>query len=166
MILDNLALAAIAEGSCVVGLRYFNVYGPHEAHKGKMASMVYQLYQQMKTGEAPRVFKHGEQQRDFVYVKDVVAGTILASHCKHPGIYNVGSGKATSFNEIIDHLNGALGTSYQTQYIDNPYEALYQNQTQADLALAGVNLGYKPRWLPADGIADYVNWLESSNVAD
>jgi hypothetical protein len=75
VIMDNIARRAAAESAdwTIVGLRYFNVYGPCEAHKGVPASMIYHLAQQMKAGKRPRIFKHGEQKRDFVYVKDVWA---------------------------------------------------------------------------------------------
>lgn len=167
-ILDNLArrFSAGGDGPPITGVRYFNVYGPHEAHKGKMASMVYQLYRQMRAGQRPRVYKHGEQMRDFVYVRDVVEGTILAAGCKKAGVYNLGSGIATSFNELIAQLNAALGTSLETDYIDNPFVAFYQDHTQADLALAREQLGYTPKWTPETGIADYVRWLDSTGAAD
>src|SRR6202140_5892301 len=82
----------------IIGLRYFNVYGPREAHKGVPASMVYHLTQQMKAGQRPRIFKQGDQKRDFVYVKDVVEGSILALEAKQSGIYKLGSGRGGSFN--------------------------------------------------------------------
>jgi ADP-L-glycero-D-manno-heptose 6-epimerase len=163
-ILDNLAVQATQAGSQVVGLRYFNVYGPHEAHKGKMASMVYQLYKQISAGERPRVFRHGEQLRDFVYVKDVVAGTLLAGQLRSPGIYNLGSGKAASFNEIISWLQASLGTSLETDYIDNPYSSFYQNHTEADLTKSRSELGYEPQWIGEKGVADYVRWLQESGA--
>ena len=96
VIMDNIARRAAAESTdwIVIGLRYFNVYGPREAHKGVPASMVYHLAQQMKAGQRPRIFKHGEQKRDFVYIKDVVEGSIRALDAKSSGIYNVGSGQA------------------------------------------------------------------------
>src|SRR6185436_16480519 len=99
--LDNLArISARQQPSWkIVGVRYFNVYGPREAHKKAAASMIYQLYLQMKAGKRPRVFKHGEQKRDFVYVKDVVALTMGALSAPKSGIYNCGSGQAFSFNE-------------------------------------------------------------------
>jgi ADP-L-glycero-D-manno-heptose 6-epimerase len=167
-ILDNLArrFREGGDGPPIAGVRYFNVYGPHEAHKGKMASMVYQLYLQMRAGQRPRVFKHGEQMRDFVYVKDVVEGTILAANCATPGVYNLGSGNATSFNEIIAHLNAAMGTSLAPDYIDNPYQEFYRNHTQADLTLARECLCYSAQWTPEAGIADYVRWLDSTGAAD
>ncbi len=133
-IMDNLARRAAAEDSAwiVVGLRYFNVYGPREAHKGMPASMILHLSRQMKEGKRPRIFKHGEQKRDFVYVKDIVQGTLLALEAKESGIYNLGSGKARSFNELIAVLNKSLGTDFEPEYFDNPH-AHYQNHTEADL---------------------------------
>src|SRR4029079_16422598 len=96
VIMDNLANKITRENPdwIIVGLRYFNVYGPREAHKGVPASMIYHLSQQMRGGQRPRIFKHGEQRRDFVYVKDVVDGTIRALNAKASGIYNLGSGQA------------------------------------------------------------------------
>ncbi|PYI75387.1 MAG: ADP-glyceromanno-heptose 6-epimerase, partial [Verrucomicrobia bacterium] len=80
VIMDNIAGRAAAESPdwIIIGLRYFNVYGPREAHKGVPASMVYHLAQQIKAAQRPRIFKHGEQKRDFVYVKDAVDGSIRA----------------------------------------------------------------------------------------
>ena len=127
-IMDNIASRAAREAKdwIIVGLRYFNVYGPREAHKGVPASMVYHLSRQMKSGQRPRIFKHGEQKRDFVYVKDVVEGSIRALEAKQSGIYNLGSGHARSFNELIDVLNRSLGTDFKPDYIENPH-AHYQN---------------------------------------
>jgi ADP-L-glycero-D-manno-heptose 6-epimerase len=161
-ILDNVAARYAAQNrdSIVVGLRYFNVYGPREAHKGAAASMVYQLAQQMKRGERPRIFKHGEQKRDFVYVKDIVAGTMHAMEATKSGIYNLGSGEARSFNELVYILNRSLETNLEPQYIDNPH-AHYQSYTQAALDNARTALGYKPRFSLEEGVADYMQWLES-----
>jgi ADP-L-glycero-D-manno-heptose 6-epimerase len=160
VIMDNLARRAAAEstGWIIIGLRYFNVYGPREAHKGVPASMVYHLAQQMKAGQRPRIFKHGEQKRDFVYVKDVVEGSIRAFDARTSGIYNLGSGHARSFNELVDVLNKCLGTNLQPDYIDNPH-AHYQNFTQADLTNARSALGYEPRFTLEDGVRDYIQSL-------
>src|SRR5438552_4308594 len=160
VIIDNIAVRAAAESSewIIVGLRYFNVYGPREAHKGVPASMVYHLAQQMKAGQRPRIFKHGEQKRDFVYVKDAVEGTILALQAQKSGIYNLGSGRARSFNELVDVLNKCLGTKFLPDYIDNPH-AHYQNFTEADLTRAQDALGYEPQFPLDRGVADYVKWL-------
>jgi ADP-L-glycero-D-manno-heptose 6-epimerase len=159
-IMDNIARRAAAESPdwIIIGLRYFNVYGPREAHKGVPASMVYHLAKQMKAGQRPRIFKHGEQKRDFVYVKDVVEGSIRALDAKTSGIYNLGSGKARSFNELVDVLNKCLRTNFQPDYIDNPH-AHYQNFTQADLTNACNALGYEPRFPLEEGVRDYMQWL-------
>jgi ADP-L-glycero-D-manno-heptose 6-epimerase len=159
-IMDNLANRAANDvsGWVIVGLRYFNVYGPREAHKGIPASMVLQLSRQMKSGQRPRIFKQGEQKRDFVYVKDVVEGSIRALEAKESGIYNLGSGSARSFNELVDVLNRSLGTDLKPDYIENPH-AHYQNFTQADLTSVRNSLRYEPRFTLETGVADYMKWL-------
>jgi ADP-L-glycero-D-manno-heptose 6-epimerase len=160
VIMDNIAQHA-AGGSpdwIIVGVRYFNVYGPREAHKGVPASMIYHLAQQIKAGKRPRIFKHGEQKRDFVYVKDAVEGTIRALDAKTSGIYNVGTGQARSFNELVEVLNKSLGTNFEPDYFDNPH-AHYQNFTQADLTGARKGLRFEPRFSLEDGVRDYMQWL-------
>jgi ADP-L-glycero-D-manno-heptose 6-epimerase len=159
--LDNLArlTSQLNTGWRIVGVRYFNVYGPNEAHKKAAASMIYQLYLQMKAGRRPRVFYAGEQKRDFVYVKDVVDGTIDALSAPCGGVYNLGSGQAFSFNEVIAELNRNLGTHLEPEYFENPY-SFYQPHTEADLTLSRTELKYSPRFSPAAGIADYVAYLE------
>ncbi len=163
VIIDNIAIRAAAESPdwIIIGLRYFNVYGPREAHKGRSASMVYHLAQQMKTGQRPRIFKHGEQKRDFVYVKDIVDGSILALEAKESGIYNLGCGQARSFNELVDILNTYLGTKLPPDYIDNPH-AHYQNFTEADLDKVRSTLGYGPQFPLEEGVRDYLKWLYGS----
>jgi len=160
VIMDNIARRAAAESPdwIIVGLRYFNVYGPREAHKGVPASMVYHLSRQMKAGQRPRIFKHGEQKRDFVYVKDAVEGTIRGLDTKTSGIYNIGAGQARSFNELVEVLNKSLGTNFEPDYFDNPH-AHYQNFTQADLTSARNGLRYEPRFSLEDGVRDYMQWL-------
>jgi len=162
-IMDNLATRVATENRdwIIIGLRYFNVYGPREAHKGVPASMVYHLSKQMKAGQRPRIFKHGEQRRDFVYVKDVVAGSIRSLDAKSSGIYNLGFGQARSFNELISVLNDSLKTSLEPDYFDNPH-AHYQNFTQADLTNARNALGYAPQFPLEAGVADYMKWLFES----
>ena len=160
VIMDNIAIREARENPdwIIIGLRYFNVYGPREAHKGVPASMVYHLAQQMKTGQQPRIFKHGEQKRDFVYVKDAVEGSIRALDAQTSGIYNLGTGEARSFNELVDVLNKCVGTNFRPDYIDNPH-AHYQNFTQADLTNARSALGYEPRFPLEEGVRDYMQWL-------
>jgi ADP-L-glycero-D-manno-heptose 6-epimerase len=160
VIMDNIAMREARENPdwIIIGLRYFNVYGPREAHKGVPASMIYHLAQQMKAGQRPRIFKQGEQKRDFVYVKDAVEGSIRALDAQTSGIYNLGTGEARSFNELVDILNKCLGTNLRPDYIDNPH-AHYQNFTQADLTNARSALGYEPRFPLEEGVRDYMQWL-------
>ncbi len=164
-LVENLAgrHAAASQRLRIVGLRYFNVYGPGEAHKGGACSMIYQLARQVLEGKRPRVFKHGEQKRDFVYVKDVVEATLLAVHANHSGIFNVGSGCATSFNEVVALLNKALGADHDPEYFDNPY-SFYQPHTEADLTRVRGELGYAPRYSIDRGIAEYVKELVEADT--
>ena len=147
----------------IVGLRYFNVYGPREVHKLKAASMIYQLYSQIASGKAPRVFKWGEQFRDFIYVKDVVMANLKALDLRQEGAFafNVGTGVRTSFNKVIEVLNKALGASKPTDYFDNPYD-FYQDETQADTAHAAKTMGFTCQFTPETGIQDYVKYLSTS----
>jgi ADP-L-glycero-D-manno-heptose 6-epimerase len=143
----------------LVGLRYFNVFGPGEQNKGKMASMIWQLAQQMLDGKRPRIFHDGQQARDQVYVQDVVDATIAGAgpHARS-GIYNVGSGKTTSFNQIIAALNEALGARLEPDYMPNPY-AFYQDYTCADLSQTLAGLQWRPAHEPALAIVQYARWI-------
>ena len=145
----------------IVGLRYFNVYGKGEKHKKKASSMIYQIYLQMKEGRRPRLFKYGEQKRDFVYIKDVVAATIKALSLNKVVILNVGYGQARSFNEIVNIFNQYLKKSLEPDYIDNPYSDFYQDYTCADLTLLRKNLKFSPRYSLEEGIKDYLQYLNS-----
>jgi ADP-L-glycero-D-manno-heptose 6-epimerase len=127
-------------GSPVIGLKYFNVFGPQEHHKGRMASIVYQLYNQLKDNGFVKLFKgtdgygDGEQKRDFIYVKDVVKVNLhFFEHGGPSGIYNCGTGKATTFNAVADAVIRAYGVG-RIEYIDFPdiLKGKYQNFTEAD----------------------------------
>ncbi|MCG2676149.1 ADP-glyceromanno-heptose 6-epimerase [bacterium] len=145
----------------IIGLRYFNVYGPREGYKKKAASMIYQLAQQMKASKNPRIFKYGEQSRDFIYVKDVVDATIRAMKAKESGVVNVGTGVVTTFNRVIEILNEVLGTSYEPEYFDNPY-SFYQDETRADINRAEELLGFKARYSIEEGIRDYMTTMQNA----
>ncbi len=165
-IMDNVArqFAGDNHDMTIIGLRYFNVYGPGEYYKGKMASMIYQLYLQMKEGKRPRVFKMGEQQRDFVYVKDIVKINLCAlTNGKETGVYNAATGIPRNFNEIIACLNKEMGTNLEPEYIDNPYKDFFQVKTQADITKSKEKLGYTPDYTLEAGIADYVKILKAEN---
>ncbi|MBI3999578.1 MAG: NAD-dependent epimerase/dehydratase family protein, partial [Candidatus Omnitrophica bacterium] len=116
---DQMAEKAFQESKVpVVGLRYFNVFGLGEKHKTKYASMIYQLAEQIRLGKRPRIFHDGEQTRDHIYVKDAVDANLKAGESKQSGIFNVATGKATSFNRLIEILNEVLGTDLAPDYFD------------------------------------------------
>lgn len=140
----------------IVGLRYFNVFGAGEQHKGRAASMIYHLYNQMKEGTNPRLFKQGEQKRDHICVKDVVAATIKAANAKS-GVYNMGTGVATSFNELVAVLNEVMGTNLEPEYFEMPYDpSTYQSDTQADMTQAEQALGWKAEYSLREGIKEAI----------
>ena len=164
-IMENVAreFAALHPEMTLVGLRYFNVYGPREYYKGKMSSMMFQLYNQMKAGKRPRIFKFGEQVRDFVYVKDIVRGNLNALDAEKTCVCNLGSGKPGNFNEVVEALNKAMRTDLAPEYFDNPY-SFYQQKTHADLRNAKAFLNYSPEWKLENGIADYVQIMEKTKI--
>lgn len=149
----------------VVGLRYFNVFGPGESRKGSMASMAYQLAQQLLSGQRPRLFEFGEQRRDFVHVGDVVDATLAAAGIGGrsdpvPGVYNVGSGRASSFNEILAAVREGVGVTEAerpTEYIPMPerIRAFYQGFTLADLSRATSAIGWSPARDPLEETLAY-----------
>ena len=153
--------------SQVVGLRYFNVYGPREDHKQSMASVIYHFNRQILSSGRVKLFGSsggydaGEQRRDFIHVDDVVAVNLWFFQQKGPpGIYNVGTGKSRSFNEVaktVIHWHG----KGKIEYIDFPknLENSYQSFTEADTGLLG-NAGYKQGFKSLeDGINQYLDWL-------
>ena len=138
----------------IIGLRYFNVYGPGEDHKGKFASMIHQLAKQMREGKSPRIFKSGDQKRDFVYIGDVVQANLKAMTCPVGGVANVGCGRARSFNDIIANLNRVFKTELKPDYFENPY-SFTQDLTQAELTHSRELLGYEPNYQLENGIDAY-----------
>jgi ADP-L-glycero-D-manno-heptose 6-epimerase len=138
----------------IIGLRYFNVYGPGEDHKGKFASMIHQLAKQMRTGKRPRIFTPGDQKRDFVYVDDVIQANFKAATAKASGVYNVGCGQAFTFNQVVAELNRVLGTDLQPDYFENPY-SFTQDWTEANVGESRKGIGYEPRYDLHRGITAY-----------
>jgi ADP-L-glycero-D-manno-heptose 6-epimerase len=162
LIFDNYVRSIFPSiSSPVAGLRYFNVYGPRETYKGRMASMIYQLYGQLRRDGRARLFEGsggfaaGEQRRDFVSVFDVVnVNLFFAGGPIRKGIFNVGTGQARTFNEVVKQLTHSLGRG-AVEYIPFP-EGLrekYQSHTQADIAALRAS-GYKEVFVSLeDGIA-------------
>lgn len=158
--------------SQVVGLRYFNVYGPREDHKGSMASVAYHLNNQLKQGNEIRLFEgsdgygNGEQRRDFIYVDDVVKVNqwFLANPDKS-GIFNLGTGRSQTFNDVANaviawHKRGKL------RYISFPehLQGCYQSFTQADIT-ALRQAGYSDTFKRVEeGVKSYLDWLNGKVV--
>ena len=172
--------------SQIVGFRYFNVYGPRESHKGRMASVAFHHYNQFRADGKVRLFEgcdgyaNGEQKRDFVYVGDVAKVNLyFLDHPEKSGIFNLGTGRAQSFNELAAAnvnscraLSGAAKESLDAlrqqgfiEYIPFP-EALkgkYQSFTQADLSCLRA-AGYDAPFASVEeGVAQYVQWLDACN---
>ena len=170
--------------SQIVGFRYFNVYGPRESHKGRMASVAFHHYNQFRADGKVRLFEgcdgyaNGEQKRDFVYVGDVAkVNLFFLDHPKKSGIFNLGTGRAQSFNELavanVNSCRAQTGAPKQSleellkqgfiEYIAFP-EALkgkYQSFTQADLTRLR-QAGYDAPFASVEeGVAHYVEWLNA-----
>ena len=157
LLLDNYVQQLIKKQEInIVGLRYCNVYGKGEGYKGKRSTMIYQLAQQMIKGN-PRLFKFGEQKRDYIYVKDVVKANLLASKSRESCIINCGSGRDYSFNYIVDVLNRILNLDRKPEYIDNPYIGRYQDHTLCDMSLAKEKINFISEYDLDKGIEDYYN---------
>ncbi len=157
--------------SPVVGLRYFNVYGPGETHKGKMASLVLQWRRQLlQTGTIKLFgeydgFAAGEQRRDFIHVNDVVAVNLWALNSGLSGIFNVGTGNSRTFNELANCLLAHYGQG-ECRYIPFPdnLRGAYQSHTQANLTRLR-QAGYQQEFMPLElGVQSYLSWLDAEGV--
>jgi len=156
LMMDNLA-KEYYDKIRVVGLRYFNVYGEREYFKDKTASMVLQFGLQLLKGESAKLFEGSDKiKRDFIYVKDVVQANIKACESERNGVYNVGTGIARSFQDIVDILKKELDIQREDIYITNPYKKQYQFFTEADIEDTKRYLGYKPEFSLEDGIKAYL----------
>lgn len=157
-----------------IGLKFFNVYGPNEYHKKRMASVVFHAFNQIAETGKLKLFKShkpeyadGEQMRDFIYVKDVIDVLIfLMKNTKNEkGIYNLGTGQARSFNDLAKIVFKNMMLSPDIEYIDTPMDIRdsYQYHTEADMTRFRAELGYnKPFTSLEQGITDYVgNYLLS-----
>ena len=141
----------------IVGLKYFNVYGAREFFKDKTSSTVIQFGHQILAGKTPRLFEGSDEiVRDFVYIKDVLQANIKACDPKKSGVYNIGTSKPRSFQDIADILQKELGTDYGTEYFPNPFTG-YQMHTQADTSTSKEFLDYAPEWELEEGIKDYLS---------
>ncbi|MCG8477180.1 MAG: ADP-glyceromanno-heptose 6-epimerase [Cytophagales bacterium] len=159
------------------GLKYFNVYGPNEYHKGRMASVVHHAFNQIQEHGSMKLFRShnpnftdGGQMRDFVYVKDLVAVSIwMMKTRKHSGIYNIGTGKARTFLDLVKATFKAMGHEENISFVDTPVDIRdkYQYFTEAKmnkLRKAGYS---EPFTSLEDGVTDYVqNYLMKNKAID
>ena len=164
---DIWALKQTSSPPSWAGIKFFNVYGPNEYHKGRMASVIFHAYNQIMLNGKVKLFrshnpayKDGEQIRDFIYVRDVVNICIwLMQHKPVNGLYNAGTGKARTFNDLVSSIFKTLGLPIAIEYIDTPIDIRdkYQYYTEADmhkLHAAGYNSSF---YSLEDGIKEYVN---------
>lgn len=159
--------------SQVAGFRYFNVYGPREQHKGTMASVAYHFHNQMQQHGVVKLFAgcdgyaDGEQRRDFIYVADAVAVNLwFLDHPQHSGIFNVGTGKSQSFNDVANAVLQWHGGQGQIEYIPFPehLQGHYQSFTEADMQPLW-QLGYDtPFHTVEQGVPAYLDWLQTQQT--
>jgi len=143
-----------------VGLRLFSVYGPKEKYKGEYANIVSQFLWLMERDEPPIIFGDGSQTRDFIYVKDVVEAFMLAAEKEfNYEIFNVGTGVAYSFNEVVDLINKLLGKNIKPIYKPNPIKN-YVYHTLADTTKAERILGFKAKVSLEEGIKNLISMSE------
>lgn len=179
LLFDRYVRAISEFDSQVVGLRYFNVYGPREQHKGRMASVAFHFYNQMMEYNCVKLFKgsggyeDGEQRRDFIWVGDVVdVNLFFLDNPDVSGLFNVGTGRAQSFNDMAQAVISSssagerelseLVRSGTIQYIPFPEKLVdkYQSYTQADIS-ALRSVGYDKEFTPlASGVRQYVEWRQ------
>lgn len=154
----------------VVGLRFFNVYGPNEYHKGNQSSVILHFYNQLMADKDIKLFKSidpaisdGEQMRDFVYVDDCTSVIIwMLEHPEVSGLFNVGTGVARSYNDVAKNVMAMLNRQYKIDYIEMPYNLItqYQNFTQAEIDKLR-KVGYNEAFRPIEnGIKTYINILK------
>ncbi len=148
------------------GLKFFNVYGPNEYHKGRMASVIFHAYNQIQKTNGMKLFrshikecKDGEQSRDFIYVKDVIALMFfLMNNRKNSGLYNLGTGKARTFIDLVKNTFRAMGKEENISFIDTPVDIRdkYQYFTEADMEKLR-SIGYNKSFTSLEeGVNDYV----------
>jgi UDP-glucose 4-epimerase len=135
------------------GLRFFSVYGPKEESKKQYANIVSQFLWQMRRAETPVIYGDGTQTRDFIYIDDVVHALRLAMQSDYHGILNVGTGKAYSFNDVVEILDKNMGLTIKPKHVENPIKN-YVLHTQADTAKAEKIIGFKAKWNLEDGIKE------------
>jgi ADP-L-glycero-D-manno-heptose 6-epimerase len=155
--------------SQIVGMRYFNVYGPYEQHKEVMSSVIYHFHNQFKKYGMLKLFRgshgydDGEQRRDFVYVKDTVDIKLWFMKNNHSGIFNVATGKSRSFNDVANSVINYFNSGH-IEYVNFPegLEDQYQAFTEADISNLR-DTGYNKKITELeDGVTSYLNFLNEN----
>jgi ADP-L-glycero-D-manno-heptose 6-epimerase len=171
---DKWALQQKIQPPFWAGLKFFNVYGPNEYHKGRMASVIFHAFHQIKNNGKMKLFKShnpnytdGGQMRDFIYVKDLISICLfLFEQKQHSGLYNVGTGKAETFKELALSTFAALGVEPNIEFVDTPIDIRdkYQYFTEADMKKLK-SIGYTKTFFSLrEGIDDYIkSYLISNN---
>ncbi|WP_126663202.1 NAD-dependent epimerase/dehydratase family protein [Haloterrigena salifodinae] len=140
----------------VAGMRFFSVYqgyGGAEEHKGEYANVIAQFADDLDGGDAPALYGDGTQTRDFTHVDDIVRGLELAAEHELTGVYNLGTGEAYSFNELVEMLNDELGTDIDPEYVENPIpDSVYVHDTCADSSKMHEETGWEPQISLEEGV--------------
>jgi UDP-glucose 4-epimerase len=153
----------------IIGFRFMSVYGPNEEAKGQFANMISQFVWDMARDRSPIIFGDGEQYRDFTNVADVVQGITRAIETEKPLgniVFNIGTGETCSFNEIIKHVNTALGKNVEPTYIENPVKETYVRGQHADISKISEVLGYVPTVALEQGIGAQVENLKKEKIRE
>ena len=156
---EHLALLfSVQYGLETVGFRYMSIYGPHEKSKGIYANLVSQFLWSMQKGEQPVIYGDGTQKREFTYVADVVEANVLAMNLKRKvggEIFNVGTGKSVSLNDVVVILNKLLGASIKPKYVKNNVKNYILTQ-MSDISKIRKMLGYEPKYDLEKGLKEII----------
>ncbi|ELY63460.1 NAD-dependent epimerase/dehydratase family protein [Natrinema versiforme] len=140
----------------VAGMRFFSVYqgyGGAEEHKGEYANVIAQFADDLASGDSPVLYGDGTQTRDFTHVDDIVRGLELAADRELTGVYNLGTGDAYSFNDLVEMLNDQLNTDIEPEYVENPIpDSVYVHDTCADSSKIREEVGWEPHISLEEGL--------------
>ena len=139
-----------------VGFRYMSIYGPNEKSKGNFANLVSQFIWTMQKGQQPVIYGDGSQCREFTYIADVVQANMLAMKKGQNDIFNIGTGKTTSLNQLVETINTSLGTKIKPKYVKNTVKN-YISVQLSDISKARKVLGYSPKYDLEKGIKEIIS---------
>jgi ADP-L-glycero-D-manno-heptose 6-epimerase len=150
------------KGLTLVGLRYCNVFGPGESHKGKRMSMIGQMLEHALQKKPISLFFDGSQKRDWVYIDDVVEANLKAAECGQSMVCNIGTGVATSFLDLWNYITDVTDFKSPPNWLHNPFNDDYQSHTQCRNELACKALGWLPHFSVRQGINAYLHRLTAA----